>query len=76
MSEVEIPTVVVVLAVAGIVGFFVLLIWSMKRHRDPKLEVDCDAPIEELLPSLAGHLRARSSTNSVKQVGERRSSTP
>src|SRR5262245_55942697 len=26
----------------------------MKRHRDPKLEVDCNAPIEELMPSLAG----------------------
>ena len=54
MSELEIPTVVAVLVLAGIVGFFILLIWSMKRHRDPKLEVDCDAPIEELLPSLAG----------------------
>ena len=54
VSELEIPTVVAVLALAGTVGFFILLIWSMKRHRDPKLEVDCDAPIEELLPSLAG----------------------
>jgi cardiolipin synthase len=54
VGELEIPTVVAVLAIAGTVGFFVLLIWSMKRHRDPKLEVDCDAPIEELLPSLAG----------------------
>ena len=54
LGELEIPTVVAVLALAGIVGFFILLIWSMKRHRDPKLEVDCDASIEELLPSLAG----------------------
>src|SRR5690349_9718181 len=54
VSEVEIPTGVAVLAVAGIVGFFVLLIWSMKRHRDPKLEVDCNSPIDELLTSLAG----------------------
>ena len=54
MSELEIPTVVAVLVIAGIVGFFILLIWSMKRHRDPKLEVDCDVSIEELLPSLAG----------------------
>jgi len=54
LSELEIPTVVAVLVLAGIVGFFILLIWSMKRHRDPKLEVDCDAPIDELLPSLAG----------------------
>ena len=54
VSELEIPTLVVVLVLAGIVAFFVLIIWSMKRHRDPKLEVDCDTPIEELLPSLAG----------------------
>jgi cardiolipin synthase len=54
MGELEIPTVVAWLVLAGIVGFFILLIWSMKRHRDPKLEVDCDAPIEELMPSLAG----------------------
>ena len=54
MSELEIPTAVAVLAIAGTIGFFILLIWSMKRHRDPKLTVDCDAPIEELLPSLAG----------------------
>jgi cardiolipin synthase len=26
----------------------------MKRHRDPTLHVECDAPITELLPSLAG----------------------
>jgi cardiolipin synthase len=54
VSEWEIPTTVAVLAIAGTVGFFILLIWSMKRHRDPKLTVDCDASIEDLLPSLAG----------------------
>ena len=42
------------LIVAGVVAFFVLLIWSMKRHRDPTLHVDCDDSIEELIPSLAG----------------------
>ena len=54
MSELEIPTAVAVLAVVGTIGFFILLIWSMKRHRDPRLEVDCDAPIEDLIPSMAG----------------------
>jgi cardiolipin synthase len=54
MSELEIPTAVAVSAGAITVGFFILLIWSMKRHRDPQLTVDCDSPIEELLPSLAG----------------------
>ncbi len=39
---------------AGTLAFFVLLIWSIKRHRDPKLQVDCDAPIGKLVRSLAG----------------------
>ena len=54
MSELEIPTAVAVLASGVTVAFFILLIWSMKRHRDPKLKVNCDSPIGELLPSLAG----------------------
>ncbi|HET9263799.1 MAG TPA: phospholipase D-like domain-containing protein [Vicinamibacterales bacterium] len=54
MGELAIPTPIAVLAIAATIGFFILLIWSMKRHRDPKLEVDCDASIEDLLPSLAG----------------------
>lgn len=54
VSELEIPTAVAVVAIAGTIGFFILLIWSMKRHRDPRLEVDCDAPIEDLIPSMAG----------------------
>ena len=31
-----------------------IVIWSIRRHRDPKLRIACDAPIEELIPSLAG----------------------
>jgi cardiolipin synthase len=31
-----------------------LVIWSIRSHRDPKLEVDCDSPIAELMPSMAG----------------------
>ena len=54
MSELEIPTAVAVVIVAGTIAFFILLIWSMKRHRDPRLKVDCNAPIEELVPSIAG----------------------
>ena len=42
------------LALAGTIAFFILLIWSIKRHRDPKLKVDCDGPIGDLVPSLAG----------------------
>ncbi len=54
MGELDIPAGVAALAIAGTIGFFILLIWSIKRHRDPKLTVDCDASIEDLLPSLAG----------------------
>ncbi len=31
-----------------------LAIWSIRRHRNPKLKVDCDASIQDLVPSLAG----------------------
>jgi cardiolipin synthase len=54
MSELEISPGIAALAIAGVVAFFVLVIWSMKRHRDPKLKVDCDDAIDDLLPSLAG----------------------
>ena len=39
------PALVVVLAIA---------IWSIRRHRDPILHVQCDAPIDQLMPTLAG----------------------
>jgi cardiolipin synthase len=38
----------------GIVIFFGVVIWSIKRHRNPKLRIDCDESIEDLIPSLAG----------------------
>jgi cardiolipin synthase A/B len=31
-----------------------LVIWSIRRHRDPELEVESDSPIDALVPSLAG----------------------
>jgi cardiolipin synthase len=31
-----------------------VVIWSIRRHRDPTLEIDCDAPLAELMPSLSG----------------------
>ena len=36
------------LVLAGIV------IWSIRTHRDPHLRLDCDAPIDKLVPSLSG----------------------
>jgi cardiolipin synthase A/B len=31
-----------------------LVIWSIKRHRDPDLHIECDVSIDQLIPSLAG----------------------
>jgi cardiolipin synthase len=42
------------LVVFGVIAFFVLVIWSIKRHRDPTLCVDTDGSIADLVPSLAG----------------------
>jgi cardiolipin synthase len=42
------------IASVAIIATLVLVIWSVRRHRDPRLNIDCDSPIEELIPSLAG----------------------
>jgi len=31
-----------------------LAIWSIRRHRDPDLHIECDAPIDKLMPTIAG----------------------
>src|SRR5688572_11256541 len=31
-----------------------LVIWSIRRHRDPHLKIECDVSIDKLLPTLAG----------------------
>jgi cardiolipin synthase len=41
-------------ACAGAAALLGLAYWSAKRHKDPHLELESDAPIGELLPSLAG----------------------
>ena len=33
------------------------MIWSIRRHRDPDLDIECDSPIEDLIPTLAGLTR-------------------
>jgi cardiolipin synthase A/B len=37
-----------------VVVFLLVVIWSIKRHREPRLRIASDAPLAELLPSLAG----------------------
>ena len=48
----------VLTVVAAVLGCALLLtvvvIWSIKRHRDPRLRIESDAPLAELLPSLSG----------------------
>jgi cardiolipin synthase len=56
-SKVAIPVGLVVLLVLAIV-VLVMVIWSIRRHRDPDLEIDCDAPLTELMPSLSGLTQA------------------
>ncbi len=38
----------------AIVTFLSMVIWSIRRHRDPNLKIECDVGIAELMPSLAG----------------------
>ncbi len=38
----------------GLIALLVLIIWSIKRARAPMLNIECDFPIEKLMPSLSG----------------------
>ena len=38
----------------GIVGLLVVVIWSIRRHKSPKLHVEFESSIDLLVPSLAG----------------------
>jgi cardiolipin synthase len=53
MGSTAMPVVALTLIVC-VVAVLLLVIWSIKRHRDPDLHIECDAPIEALMPSLAG----------------------
>ena len=37
-----------------IIAFLVVVIWSIRRHRDPNLAIESDASIDTLVPTLAG----------------------
>ena len=41
-------------ALGGLVLLLSIVIWSIRLHRDPKLRIESNAPIDELIPSLAG----------------------
>jgi cardiolipin synthase len=38
----------------AVVAVQIAVIWSIRRHRDPALRIDCESPIDELMPSLSG----------------------
>jgi cardiolipin synthase len=38
----------------GTITLLVIVIWSIRRHRSPVLQVECDSPIDKLVDSLAG----------------------
>jgi len=38
----------------GLATLLGLVIWSIKRHHSPKLKIECNVSIDELIPSLAG----------------------
>ena len=59
---------IVLLATAVVV--LSLVLWSARRHRSPRLHLECDAPIDKLLPSLAGlSLGTLIEGNSVELLG-------
>jgi cardiolipin synthase len=40
--------------IAGLILMLAVVIWSIRRHRDPELDIECDAPIDKLVGSLSG----------------------
>ncbi|HEU4531182.1 MAG TPA: phospholipase D-like domain-containing protein [Steroidobacteraceae bacterium] len=52
-AQVTIPSALLAALVLAIV-LLIVVIWSIRRHRDPKLEIKSDAPLAELMPSLSG----------------------
>jgi cardiolipin synthase A/B len=47
-------TAVLILALVAVIVVLGLVLWSVRRHRDPDIKVDCDLPIDQVAGSLAG----------------------
>ena len=62
-------SIALVLSVAIIV-LLLVWIWSIRRHRDPDLDVECDSPIESLIPSIAGLSLSTALTGNAVEVFE------
>lgn len=52
-ARVSLPVVLVALVLLLLV-VLALIVWSVKHHGDPQLHIETDAPLPELVPSLAG----------------------
>ncbi|HZF81055.1 MAG TPA: phospholipase D-like domain-containing protein [Rubrivivax sp.] len=52
-GTVPIPVWILFLMALVIVGL-ALVLHSVKRHRDPKLKIECGSPVQDVLPSVAG----------------------
>ena len=52
-SEIALPL-TLALALAATIVVLGLVLWSVKRHSDPDLEIDCEQPLDELVHALAG----------------------
>jgi cardiolipin synthase len=44
----------IIAALVAVIALLALAIWSIKRHKDPHLVLDTDAPLEELIASISG----------------------
>ncbi|MES2564630.1 MAG: phosphatidylserine/phosphatidylglycerophosphate/cardiolipin synthase family protein, partial [Pseudomonadota bacterium] len=55
-----------------VIASLLLVIWSIKRHRDPHLRIACDAPIGELIPTLAGLTHAAAIDGNAVEIYEER----
>ncbi|NPC54549.1 phospholipase D-like domain-containing protein [Caenimonas soli] len=38
----------------GIAALLLIMMWSVRRHQSPILNIECDSPIDKLMPSLSG----------------------
>src|SRR5688572_6502812 len=52
-SDVVVPVVLIAVLVLLIV-LLILIIWSIRRHRAPSLQIDSDQSVCDLMPSLSG----------------------
>jgi cardiolipin synthase len=55
-------TTIALASILLIIVVMALVIWSIRRHRDPHLKIECNVGIDTLLPTLAGLTLARSWT--------------